>query len=360
VKTLKAQPTSIAQRTTLSEDVLRILRVHLYSGRWRGYLPGERTLSEELQVSRPTLRLALNVLEREGWLKVVHGRRRQILDIHPRQLPPARRNVIAVLSPQALESVPPFALYWIDAVRSNLAKSGYQLEFHASASCASQHPDRVLESLVQGEPASLWILFMAPRLVQEWFADRQISCLVTGSCEAGIELPSIDTNYRAACRHAAGLFHARGHSRLALVIPATGLAGDADTEKGFQEGVGKGMPPLILRHDGSAQDLIRKMEGCLRLPEPPSGFLVARAEHSLTVMTFLMTKGYQLPRDAAVISRDDDAFLDAVVPPISRYIRNRIVYSRRLSRTILQMVRSGRFPARTIRLIPEFIEGQSV
>jgi GntR family negative regulator for fad regulon and positive regulator of fabA len=44
-------------------------------------LPGERTLSAELGVTRPTLREAIQRLARDGWLTVQHGKATQVNDI---------------------------------------------------------------------------------------------------------------------------------------------------------------------------------------------------------------------------------------------------------------------------------------
>jgi LacI family transcriptional regulator len=350
----------VPQRQTLAESAVRVLRTQLDSGRWTECLPGERVLCDELQISRPTLRHALQVLEREGRLQVAQGRQRRITGHAGDGIPADRRKVIGLLCPLPLEALPPFALFWIDEVRTHLAKHGYQLEFHACAACAAQHPERALEVLVHGAPSAVWILLPATPQVQKWFMNRQLACLVTGSCAPGIALPSVDIDYRAACRHAAGVFHARGHQHLALVIPAAGLAGDADSELGFKEGAANGPAPVIIRHDGRRHEVMRKIDATLRLPEPPSAFLVARASHALTVQTLLMRRGKQLPQDAAVISRDDDVFLDYATPLMARYTTNKVAFARRLSRTILQIVRSGRIPPRPIRLIPQFNPNKTV
>jgi DNA-binding LacI/PurR family transcriptional regulator len=348
-------------RQTLAESAAQVLLAQLNSGRWTEFLPGERELCEEFQISRPTLRQALKVLEREGRVKVAQGRRRRIIARPGRRIPAARQKVIGLLSPFSLKALPPFVLFWIDEVRSNLAKVGYRLEFHVSGRTgAASHPDRALEQVVFTAPASLWILLLSTPAGQQWFRDRNLPCLVAGSCAPEVRLPSIDIDYRAACHHAVGVFRRGGHQHLALIIPASGTGGDADSEAGFLGGAAEGPPPVILRHDGTRAGILRSLEGALRLNTPPTGFLVARSAHVLTVLTLLMQRGRRLPREAAVISRDDDYFLDFVTPQVARYGSDPARFARQLFQMILQMVRFGPTTGHPIRLMPTFIPGETV
>ena len=50
------------RREFLADQVAAILRREITAGRWSGWLPGERALSRTLNVSRPTLRAALQQL----------------------------------------------------------------------------------------------------------------------------------------------------------------------------------------------------------------------------------------------------------------------------------------------------------
>ncbi len=351
----------LPHRQTLAESAAQVLLAQLDSGRWTEFLPGERELCEEFQISRPTLRQALKVLERERRVEVAQGRRRRIIAQRGRRIPAARQKVIGLLSPFTLKALPPFVLFWIDEVRSNLAKVGYRLEFHASGRAGTAgHPDRVLEQVVYTAPASLWILLLSTPASQQWFRERNLPCLVAGSCAPEVHLPSVDIDYRAACHHATGVFRRRGHERLALVVPASGAGGDADSEAGLCGGAADGPPPVILRHDGTRAAIVRSMEGALRLNNPPTGFLVARSAHVLTVLTLLMQRGRRLPGEAAVISRDDDYFLDFVTPQVARYSSDPARFARQIFQMILQMVRFGPTTGHPIRLMPTFNPGETV
>src|SRR6266446_8562552 len=115
----------IPKRASLAGQAAQLLRENLARGVWASHLPGERALSERLGVSRPTLRAALDLLRREGWLEVAHGRPTLILK--PSRRPAARQTNVALLTPVPLPAMPPFVLYWLDELRNELAASGFQL-----------------------------------------------------------------------------------------------------------------------------------------------------------------------------------------------------------------------------------------
>src|SRR5205085_2774779 len=67
----------LPQRLSLVAQTAGILREQITAGTWE-HLPGERELCARLRVSRPTLRLALEALRKEGLFHVAQGKRRQI------------------------------------------------------------------------------------------------------------------------------------------------------------------------------------------------------------------------------------------------------------------------------------------
>ena len=67
---------SLLHRKSLVSQTADVLRQDLQHGLWPGRLPGELELCQRLQISRTTLRAALEVLTREGLLSSSQGRRR--------------------------------------------------------------------------------------------------------------------------------------------------------------------------------------------------------------------------------------------------------------------------------------------
>jgi hypothetical protein len=181
----------VPQRASHAEQTAAVLREALQKGMWRERMPGERELSRQLNVSRPTLRLALDQLSREGLLKSVPGRTRVIV----RAAATAKvqqSQVVGLLTPLPLQEVSPFALCWMDKLRELLAAAGLQLEIHSGRRWYSRRPEKDLAALTHQVPAAAWVLFVTNERMQRWFAKSGLAGVLSGSSHVGVELPSVD------------------------------------------------------------------------------------------------------------------------------------------------------------------------
>src|SRR5689334_2597537 len=136
----------IPKRLSLASQVAEIIREGMMSGVWSDWLPGERVMCERLKVSRPTLRAALNKLEKEGWLRTDSTRRRRIL--RATQAGRQITNVVGLLTPLPLYAVPPLTLFCIDELRDHLIEAGYRLEIHYGERFYRENPGKSLAELV--------------------------------------------------------------------------------------------------------------------------------------------------------------------------------------------------------------------
>jgi hypothetical protein len=66
-----AAPAALTPPTSLIVQAVLWLRQALADRVWRDHLPGEREFCEQVGVSRPTLRLALAQIERDGLVQVI-------------------------------------------------------------------------------------------------------------------------------------------------------------------------------------------------------------------------------------------------------------------------------------------------
>ena len=352
----------IPQRVSLVAQTATILREEIQSGAWPRLLPGEHELCARMNVSRITLRAALDKLQREGLIRSSQGKRRQITKPGHRQGDGNKRVVL--LTPFPLHELQPNALFWIDSLRQHLGEAGYLLDIHVARSVYGSGQGHSLKSLCETLRPAGWVLYLSTEEMQRWFSSQQLPCVITGSRHAGVELPSVDIAYRAVCRHAAGLFLARGHRFLVLLNPESGAAGDFESEQGFREAVAQskhaGAQAAVVQHDGTVVGICQRLESLLGRTPRPTSFLVSRPGHVLTVMGHLMAHGLRFPQDAVLISRDDASFLSNMVPSIARYSSDPTAFARKISRIVLEMVRGGVVTASEHTIMPRFIPGETL
>lgn len=353
-------PTPVPQRAPLVPQVHEILRRAIQQGTWSDQLPGELELSRKLQVSRMTLRAALETLTREGWVASSQGRRRRILKRRvPRVAPRSKRVIIMTAVP--LERMRSLHLMHVDGLREKLAPAGFELEVHVCPTCFSARPEAALEKLEKERTAATWVLMNSTAPLQRWFMERKQPCVIVGARHPGVLLPSIGTDYHALGYHAAGQFLRRGHRQLAVILPTEEKAGHTNTVLGFSEACRRcaGAEVRVARHDGTPRGL-RQCLDTLRHEVPPTGLLVALPSFIVGTVTELIAAGVQVGREVSVIGRDSDTFLEFVVPSVARYAINVPLYVRKLSRLVLTIARGGVPSKRDTFLVPEFVPGHSL
>ena len=364
----KAQPPPILpQRLSLIAQTVESLRSGILAGHWREYLPSERKLCAQLQVSRSTLRSALKELERNGWLEVSERQRRRIVKkVGLRKTgSTSTKRVVRVITESPLFQMSPMTALVINVLRNTLNRAGIVVEIHEGRAFYSNRPARALKELVNSHPNSVWLLCYSKEQVEHWFVRQGLPCLVLGSSRPDMPLPSIDADYRAVGRHAGGVLLRKGHRNIALMLPQDVFGGDTDFEEGFREATaamsdsGEGFVQ-VLRHNETPDHLCSLVDRSLKGANPPTAFLVARPVHSLTVLVHLLHIGKKIPQDIAVIARDDDNYLSNIKPEITRYTLNTDQFTKRLSLAARQLAETGLLAAEPIRMMPEFISGETV
>jgi len=352
----------LPQKTSLVTQAAGIIREEIEAGRWSRWLPGEYELCSHLHVSRRTVRAALDQLSEEGVLKCIQGKRREIVLPKSPVAEPATRRVV-LLTPGSLLSLNPFGVFLIDHLREHLAEAGFSLETHQSRVPYRARVPHELENLQKEVRPACWVLLQSTERMQRWFGERQHPCLVVGSPHGDIKLPYVDTDYHAVCHHAIGRFLSKGRRCLVLLNPNPPAAGDEKTRVGFLEAAEKAnlkdLRTEVVQHDGTVASICSRLDVLIARSKPPTGLLVSRPRHVLTVLGHLQSRGIKIPDQVAVISRDDDSFLEDVVPSVARYSRNPKTFASTVSGAVLQLIHGSKGPF-SHKIMPRFINGDTL
>lgn len=350
----------LPRRISLVEQVTDLLRRNLRSGRWPQQLPGEHQLSDQLQISRSTLRAALQALHREGLFRGGRGRRRTV----SRRPGPARSagsTIIGAIMPVPLHRLSAQSIIILDELRRHLQQAGFELQLHIVPQTDRMAGRRRLEQLVGRTRAACWILCSCSAELQRWFAAGHGPALVLGSCHEGVDLPFIRCDAAAACRHAAGLLRAKGHRHLGLLLPVSQFAGTLEIEVAFRQAT-EDLPPAqapVRFHAGDAPAVERAIFGLMRPKLRPTAIVTMMPGDALATCSLLLSRGYRIPQEVSVVSIFDDPSLSFLIPPLSRYSYDDYQFARRMARLTIKLAqRSGR--PRSISTLPHFVTGATI
>lgn len=354
----------LPQRHSLVVQTAAIIRQEIAQANWRDWLPSERSLSDTLQVSRNTVRLALELLQRDDVIEARHGLGHRIVRV-PREAAPADGvKTVALLCPVPLERLRPATALWIDELRALLIEEGCRLRVLHGQSFFRSNPGAALQRLVRQNPARCWVLTLSNEPVQAWFERNRVPCVVAGTVYPRIRLPFVDLDHRAMCRHAVGAMLALGHRRIAFLNEKLRRAGDLESEAGFTEGMARsGHPdvgPQVVYHESTVGQLCSVVRRLMEQQHRPTALLVSRSTNYLTVTSRLAQLGWRVPADVSVISRDEDTFLAHLVPAPAHYAVKSHLFAKKILRPVLEMVQEGAVSQRATLIMPDFIAGASL
>ena len=342
-------------------QVAQLIRERVRGGVWGERLPCERALASEFQVSRTTLRAACAMLESEGLLKPCeHTRKgRTAARASAKSAKTRGQGMVHVLTPGLFDN--PILMEQLAVVRGDLGKTLVGVDVHEIAHIAAQtSPRRALERLFASHPRAVWVLHKMPQAVQQVAEDLNLPCVVFGSVFPGMGLPSIDLDFAATARHAAGRCFAAGRTRLAMVLHRTRLAGDIlAADEVLRLTRSKGLPdPVLVRHDFNRSALIDTLDSLVARPAVhPDAMIILNQHHLLTVLPHLLRRRIEIPRRMSILYLGNDPVIERLSPLPDRYDVGHTL-SRGLVRMCLALL-AGERPA-SRRLFPRTLRGETL
>ncbi len=352
---------NVPQRATLVSQTVAIMERGLREGRWRGELPGQHALCDQLVISRTTLRAALQDLARRKLISLRQGAPTLVHRLAARASAQPSVNQVVVVLPEPLWRLRPAVARWVGELGPLLQRSGLEMRLSEGGQYFGRRPEARLEKLVRMHPRSAWVLFASTDLMQRWFAARQLPVVLVGPVFAGVDLPSIEYDHAAIAQHAAAQFTSAGHRQTAILLQHTGSAADATTCDAFAAARRAGAPPpLVLEHDGSLAQIHSRLVRLARVTPRPTALFITKSLSLPAVLTILPRLGLEIPRDLSVICREDDAFAEYLVPAVARYRSDSSAIARKLAVALARLAAGETLKLTHDRLMPRFVAGQSI
>jgi DNA-binding LacI/PurR family transcriptional regulator len=356
---------SMPSRVSLVDQTVQALRQLIANQRWQDFLPSEEVLRAQFGISRVTLRKALSELVEQRWIKL--GGRGQRHRITP-GAHPAAAILAAGGGVKCLSQFTEFALTWstriiFDEIRQSLLARECQLEFYQRVSLWRGNPKRHLDQIT-GEPGVAgWILYRASPLIQKWFQESRIPCIVLGPCHEEVSLPSVAVDYAALGRHAAAEASRLGHHHIAFLDSDPGVASALTTLEGLRKispKDGRKGKITVIGDDDTVAGLRKSLVRVMGASDPPTLIMVTEAVQAMPVMGILREMNLEIPKDVSMIVRDHEPFLNRSVPEFTRYTFDWLRFGRTAAGILTMMIQGGVRKSTHRTLLPVFIAGQTL
>jgi DNA-binding LacI/PurR family transcriptional regulator len=349
---------------SLVSATLTALRKRILQRKFGQHLLPERQLCQELGVSRPTLRTALKQLEKEGLLSVNGRQGRAILRSKKKSTGNLPGATVRMLQNNTPASFLNEHLQIQEYLAEHLRAPETQFHVETAPSCYSKKPEKALEAFVRSRPANLWILYLATEPMQQWFKNHGLPCVLLGSRHEGIDFISVDEDYRATCRHAAGVFLARGHRYMGLITSEIKRPGDAASRNGFESAIANSrrddIAYYVTSHDETSAHICKAVDWLLSRPKQPTAWLVLNARTYLTVFSRLAQLGIRVGNDISLICRNSDPYFESLVPTVAHYRRNMPRMNQCLLKAVHQHLINAPEEKRQFLISSHFCDGESL
>jgi DNA-binding LacI/PurR family transcriptional regulator len=354
----------LPKRTSLVHETAATLKEWISSGVLQEELPGELQLKARLGVGRDTLRLALTLLTREGWVSPARkGRQRRVQTGHP----PLRNGAASSQLPVTFLSPFPVAhrvtLLELEDLQTGLAEQGRSLRFLSPDIFDIKHPERQLDRMVREHPSAAWILYVVGERIQRWFDQQGIPTFLFGSPFPNVKLPFVVTDWEAAAFHAGIQLVREGHRTIGILEFHERFPGLLAEERGLERALATANPKgrlIIFKDDRSPVSVARCLESAFALKERPTALVLTRAAQFLTCFSWLVPRGIRVPGDISIVSLADDSWFEEFHPPVSFYQSDAKVVARHIAQRVLELVATGQVTKKSIRFPIDYVPGATI
>ncbi len=294
----------VPQRASIPRQTADFLEQEIHKERWSRTIPGERSLCSLLGISRPTLKLALEILtRREILLAPEQGKSRSIDPKLPAQN--SSEKHLFILNFHHRKNYDPPGKNVIDNLSQRLYQKGWSIETtHCEINNTSELIER-LDLLKTGRSRARWLLISPQPDAVKWAEQNKVRSVAMGGAVLQSTFPSIGTPIKQLTKQACQRLLSLGHTRIITLIPnnRSSLINDLSINIGsvfktfgaiFSQNYS--LPELA----PGVTELWDQLEKSFKIT-PPTALIVDGFHEYSTVLSFCLEKGLRIPQDLSVI-----------------------------------------------------------
>ena len=294
----------------LVDSLVAKIKALIQTGDMRGQLQCERDLSKRFAVGRATIRRALTVLERDGWIGAPNGKKARMIlnnvvddnDVGEVSVKMSLiHGKVGFLTSVSLKYLPQPILAEIMAVEELLVAEQLTVKIMFAPWAKSHNPDRRLLELVKKSQCNCWVLYHASEATQMWFKKQGIPCLVRGVSYETSSLPHIDKDWRAVAQHAAAYLWRQGHRKVALCLPDEPLRGNELLKTYFNGFSGEGWNPVIISSPFETDSFIQRLQSKFASHPDITAFVAARCSQLVPLTSWLASHRLKVGEDKSIV-----------------------------------------------------------
>ncbi len=352
----------IPQKRYLGIETYEVLLEHILRGRWKEKLPGERKLCEEFKVSRPTLRIALNRLEKEGVLKKELGKVRKIIVDADQGVSESKVRVIGYLCPIPTSDMLGYTSRKIAAIEHYIHQQQLTFKLFVRPGCFTNSPAKALDTLTKENQVDCWILQQSNLAMQLWFKRNNITALVTGTSYREADISYVDIDNFAVCWHAVNVLFAKKRLRVCFLMSREQLPGDEVSEKGFKQAIRTNSKALgrVYHLSDNPQNISHQIDEIVNSSFRCDSIIVDKTNQTFSVVSHLLGRGIKIPEDIAIICRTESKDFAFMRPTIAHYSRNTSEFAKKTAVKAIHLANGEIIPDKSTLIIPDYVTGESV
>ncbi len=297
-------------------------------------LSTEQEIANQFGVSRPTVRLALLELEREGFLERYRGKGTFITQSHKNSVNKHGNVVIGIIVPRLADI---FIGKIITGVQEVLEQNGYTISVHLTNDSIEKEQE-IIENLIERKVEGLIIHPTAAPIYDPAIfklIERRVPFVMTGRCYKFAACNSVEMDNFRGAYDAVKYLYDKGHRKIGLVSkPYLTKTSVEHRIEGFFQAFKDLDIPVLLRHifldlvdtrsvywvEQTAEDkeiIHNQLRNYLEKSQDLTAIIALNDLIATDLMTVLEELGRKPGEDISVIGFDNVTFANQVKPPLT-------------------------------------------